>query len=70
MVDPSPSATGVESTWPTPRSTSSWRQSKQQQQQQHDQQQQQGKFYCDPLTIGNRGGFHVADAQEHIVLEA
>jgi hypothetical protein len=27
-------------------------------------------IYGGPLTIGNRGGIHVADTQEHIVLEA
>lgn len=27
-------------------------------------------IYGGPLTIGSRGGIHVADTQEHIVLEA
>jgi hypothetical protein len=27
-------------------------------------------IYGGPLTIGNRGGIHVADTEEHIVLEA
>lgn len=28
------------------------------------------EIYGGPLTIGNRGGIHVADTEEHIVLEA
>lgn len=27
-------------------------------------------IYGGPLTIGSRGGIHVADTEEHIVLEA